>query len=316
MHQALDRQQPSARFRPQLREIPLWRRYETSGGGENIRQGTSRDDRPRPQASRAPIPRDLPPRARDERRAGDLLRDGGALVRGGNAPDAPRGLDIPVEMAVPAGPGALGEPGPSLVDQGLTGAEVPGDGELPAAPVAEPRDGAGEWPTVDLLGDHLHDARPADGHRPDEDRPAAAVLAGGDLLSGDLPLVSDRAWEWMQPLLPALTGRPGRRWRDHRQVVEAICWKYRTGSPWRALPARFGPWQTAYERLTRWSADGTWARLLARARTDADAAGELDWLIAIDSTAVRVNEHAAGARRVGGKAATASPGEPEHGVAA
>ncbi|WP_084504214.1 transposase [Actinoplanes sp. N902-109] len=33
----------------------------------------------------------------------------------------------------------------------------------------------------------------------------------------------------------------GRRWRDHRQVINAICWVKRTGSPWRALPERYGP---------------------------------------------------------------------------
>jgi len=87
-------------------------------------------------------------------------------------------------------------------------------------------------------------------------------------------------------------------------VVEAIAWKYRTGSPWREVPESFGPWQTAYERLTRWSADGTWAKLLARAQADADAAGELDWLVAADSTLVRVHQHGASARRVGGNAST------------
>ncbi len=101
-------------------------------------------------------------------------------------------------------------------------------------------------------------------------------------------VVSDEAWAWIEPLLPSSVGRRGGRWRNHRQVIEAIAWKYRTGSPWRELPEQFGPWQTAYERLTRWSADGTWAKLLARAQADADAAGELDWLIAADSTLVRV----------------------------
>ncbi len=108
----------------------------------------------------------------------------------------------------------------------------------------------------------------------------------------------------MRPLLPYSAGREGGRWRDHRQVIEAIAWKYRTGSPWREVPKRFGPWQTAYERLTRWSADGTWAKLLARAQADADAAGELDWLVAADSTLVRVHQHGASARRVGGNAST------------
>src|SRR5688500_14177873 len=59
-------------------------------------------------------------------------------------------------------------------------------------------------------------------------------------------VVADEAWAWMEPLLPSSTGRRGGRWRDHRQVIEAIAWKYRTGSPWRELPDRYGPWQTAY----------------------------------------------------------------------
>jgi hypothetical protein len=71
------------------------------------------------------------------------------------------------------------------------------------------------------------------------------------------------------------------------------------------MPKRFGPWQTAYERLTRWSADGTRAKLLARVQADADAAGELDWLVAAVSTTVRVHQHGATARRVRGNAATA-----------
>jgi putative transposase len=75
-------------------------------------------------------------------------------------------------------------------------------------------------------------------------------------------------------------GRRGGRRGDHRRVIEAIAWKYRTGSPWpEVAEERFGPWQTAYERLTRWSSDGTWANLLARTQADADAAGELDSLV-------------------------------------
>jgi putative transposase len=81
-------------------------------------------------------------------------------------------------------------------------------------------------------------------------------------------VVSDEAWAWLAPQLPSSAGRRGGRWRDHRQVIEAIAWKYRTGSPWRELPAQFGPWQTAYERLTRGNADGTWGRLPVRAQAD------------------------------------------------
>ena len=118
-------------------------------------------------------------------------------------------------------------------------------------------------------------------------------------------VLSDEAWAWLEPLLPDRTPRRGGRWRDHRQVIEAVAWKYRTGSPWREVPERFGPWQTVYERHQRWSADGTWARLLTAAQADADARGELDWLVAADSSLMRVHQHGASARRFGGNAATA-----------
>ena len=61
--------------------------------------------------------------------------------------------------------------------------------------------------------------------------------------------------------------------------------------------AEFGSWKGAYTRLRRWSIDGTWQRLLAAVQADADAAGELDWLVAaVDSTVVRAHQHAAGVR--------------------
>lgn len=118
--------------------------------------------------------------------------------------------------------------------------------------------------------------------------------------------ISDEAWAVLEPLLPDRTPRRGGRWRDHRQVIEAIAWKYRTGVAWREVPVeRFGPWQTAYERLNRWSRDGTWAQVLAAVQARADARGELDWVVAADSSMVRVHQHGAAARRYGGNAATA-----------
>jgi transposase len=94
-------------------------------------------------------------------------------------------------------------------------------------------------------------------------------------------------------------------------VLEAIAWRYRTGSPWRDLPAEFGPWQSVYDRHVRWSRDGTYDRIFAAAHTAADAAGELDWLVAADSSLMRVHQHGATARRLSGNAATVSSG---HGV--
>lgn len=61
-------------------------------------------------------------------------------------------------------------------------------------------------------------------------------------------------------MLPVLNGR-GQPLGDHRQVVEGVLWRLRTGAPWRDLPERYGPWQTLYERFARRESDGTRARL-------------------------------------------------------
>jgi transposase len=111
-------------------------------------------------------------------------------------------------------------------------------------------------------------------------------------------VLSDVMWARVEPLLPSSEGLRGGRWSDHRRVIEAIVWRYRTGSPWRDLPECFGPWQTVWKRHDRWAADGTWDRLLTQLSADADAAGELDWVVAVDSSINRAHQHAAGARQV------------------
>ncbi|WP_414698984.1 IS5 family transposase [Oligoflexus sp.] len=38
--------------------------------------------------------------------------------------------------------------------------------------------------------------------------------------------------------------------------VEGMLWRARTGSPWRDLPPRFGPWSSVYNLFNRWSIKG------------------------------------------------------------
>lgn len=113
--------------------------------------------------------------------------------------------------------------------------------------------------------------------------------------------LSDAQWKLLEPLLPERGPRRGGRWLDHRVVVDGIRWRVRTGSPWRDLPGSYGHWETVYGRHRRWSADGTWVRVLDALRAGADhdpdaldAAGR--WVVSVDSTVVRAHADAAGAR--------------------
>jgi len=117
--------------------------------------------------------------------------------------------------------------------------------------------------------------------------------------------LTDKAWTAIQPLLPAPGTRRG-RWRDHRQVINGILWKLRTGAPWRDLPERYGPWKTCHERLRRWTADGTWDKILARAQVYDDGQ-PVQWTISVDTSIVRAHQHSAGARKKGAVAGSARP---------
>ncbi|RCV47644.1 hypothetical protein DEF28_25720, partial [Marinitenerispora sediminis] len=83
--------------------------------------------------------------------------------------------------------------------------------------------------------------------------------------------------------------------------------------PWRDVPERYGPGETAAGRHRRWSLAGTWNRIADRLRIDAATGGPLD--VWADSTMVRAHHHAAGAARIGDAArherdAPGAPGRP------
>ncbi|EST32423.1 transposase [Streptomyces niveus NCIMB 11891] len=82
-------------------------------------------------------------------------------------------------------------------------------------------------------------------------------------------------------------------------MIDAIAFKYRTGTPWMDLPEHFGSWKGAHNRLRKWAADGTWEKVFTALLAQADAEGGLDWVVAVDSTIVRAHQHAAGARQKG-----------------
>ena len=73
--------------------------------------------------------------------------------------------------------------------------------------------------------------------------------------------LTDAQWARIEPLLPRATKTGGRNAKPHRPMVEAFVWLMRTGAPWRDLPRAYGPWQSAYTRFARGSAQGVLAQL-------------------------------------------------------
>jgi transposase len=98
--------------------------------------------------------------------------------------------------------------------------------------------------------------------------------------------------EW-QVIAPTLPNKPrGVPRVDDRRVLNGIFWVLRSGSPWRDLPERYGPYTTCYNRLVRWRKAGVWDRLM-----DAVSAAHAGDTQMIDSSSVRVHQHAANSKK-------------------
>src|SRR6202162_3027477 len=100
--------------------------------------------------------------------------------------------------------------------------------------------------------------------------------------------LSDEDWAVLEPLLP----KSRKRARvDDRTIMNARVYVLRTGMPWRHLPARYGPYTTAYNRFNRWSRRGVWKRVF-----DQLASKSRDSLYLIDSTVVKAHRAASGGK--------------------
>jgi transposase len=104
--------------------------------------------------------------------------------------------------------------------------------------------------------------------------------------------IMEEHWARIKDLLPGLAGDPGVTAKDNRLFVNAVLWIAKTGAPWRDLPERFGPWDTAWKRFDRWSKKGVWKRIFETLQDP-----DLEWMI-LDSTVIRAHQHAAGKKGV------------------
>ena len=102
--------------------------------------------------------------------------------------------------------------------------------------------------------------------------------------------LSEAEWRLVEPLLP-VAGRGAAR-VDDRRVVNGIFYVLRTGSPWRDLPERYGPYTTVYNRFNRWAKKGVWLAMF-----ETLSARSPQSLHLVDSTIVRAHQHAAGGKK-------------------
>lgn len=102
--------------------------------------------------------------------------------------------------------------------------------------------------------------------------------------------LTDFEWSVIQPLLP--TKRRGVKPQNNRRVLNGIFWVLRAGAPWRDMPDRYGPYTTAYNRFNRWRKAGIWDRLM-----DAIVKAHGGNVQMIDSSLVRVHQHASGVKK-------------------
>ena len=73
--------------------------------------------------------------------------------------------------------------------------------------------------------------------------------------------LSDEQWRLIGRRLPDPPGGGRPRATDLRAVVDAILYVVRQGCTWRALPAEFPYWNTAFWYFQEWQTDGTWDRV-------------------------------------------------------
>ncbi|MFE9476832.1 transposase [Streptomyces griseofuscus] len=81
------------------------------------------------------------------------------------------------------------------------------------------------------------------------------AASGSDAPRCQVVSLTDAQWARIEPLLPDRRPKRGGRWRDHREVVDAIAFKFQTGTQWVHLPEKYGNWRGVYNRPAAEGAD-------------------------------------------------------------
>lgn len=107
--------------------------------------------------------------------------------------------------------------------------------------------------------------------------------------------LSDYQWEQIKDFFPPKTSKCGRARRDPRELLNAIIWVLRTGSPWCALPEKYGSWHTVYNNFRKWSQEGVIEKIFHYFCSNSKEYSQIQ----IDSTYIKAHQHSAGAKKKG-----------------
>jgi transposase len=110
--------------------------------------------------------------------------------------------------------------------------------------------------------------------------------------------LTDEQWGLLAGFFPPREPEPGGQWKDDRLMLDGVLWRLNTGTAWRDLPERFGPWQTVYGRFSELRKSGLLDRIIARLQLHLNEGGFIDpELFGIDGTNIRAARAAAGAAK-------------------
>ena len=98
-------------------------------------------------------------------------------------------------------------------------------------------------------------------------------------------------WKCIKDYLPGKACDEGVTANDNRRFIAAVRYRAKTGCDWRSLPQEYGKWNSIARRFSRWSKKGVWQKIFNTIAVSPDT----EWLM-LDSTIVRVHQHASGAK--------------------
>ena len=114
--------------------------------------------------------------------------------------------------------------------------------------------------------------------------------------------ITESQFEKIKHVLPLPRGNVK---HDPLVLLNGMLYVLENGCKWRALPARFGPWNTVYRRWERWSKKGVISRVFQELARIGVVGGQGD-TVSLDSTLVKVHPDGAGALKKTVRKASAS----------